>query len=85
MQMSPAGAQSSQMEQPALGSPCAKGLLSAGLGRAVLKAADGSELRAHIFYLLLPKGAGSYLLIANPPFTSPSGRNELNKYLYLCL
>lgn len=51
VQMSPAGAQSSQMEQPALGSPCAKGLLSAGLGRAVLKAADGSELRAHVFYL----------------------------------
>lgn len=36
-----------------------------------------------LFIPLIPKG--SLDLPANPPFSSPSGRNEENKYLYLCL
>lgn len=48
------------MEQPALGSPCAKGLLGAGLGRAVLEAADGTELFAHAFYLCFQRELAAF-------------------------
>lgn len=37
------------------------------------------------FIPLLPKGTGSLHSTVNPPFSSPFGRNEWNKYLYLSI
>lgn len=59
------------MEQPALGSPCAKGLLGAGLGRAVLEAADGTELFAHAFYLCFQRELAAFSCLQILPLQAP--------------
>lgn len=82
-----------QMEQPASCSPCTKKHLKGSSSARFGQEPRWGRLQARSclchgcprFMPLLPGRTGSLLLTVNPPFLSPLGRKELNKYLYLCL